>query len=103
MSFRIHFKGLSHEDDVKSECERHADELRGEFPETSKVEVTVTLDGNDHDTHVRVTGKDTEIAASASDRELRTSIVDAFEKARRQLRKQHDKAIFTRRRGARQV
>lgn len=99
MSFRIHFQDVRRSDGVRHECERLADALREEFPETSKVEVTVTHDGQEHGTLVHITGKDLDVAARAQSKELRDTVTDAFDRIRRQLRKHHDKLI-SRRRGA---
>ncbi len=98
MNFRIHFHGVSHDDDIKQSCQRLAESLKDEFPETSKFEVSLSHTGEEHETHMHVTGKELEIAATASGRELRDSIAEAFERVRRQLRKRHDKQIYTRRR-----
>ena len=45
MPFHIHFRDTPHSDKLRSECEGWADGLRSEFPETSRVEVTVSHDG----------------------------------------------------------
>ncbi len=99
MNFRIHFHGVPHSDDIRQGCERLADSLKEEFPEASKFEVSLNHTGEEHETHMHVTGKDLEIASSANERELRDSIAEAFERVRRQLRKHRDK-IYERRRGA---
>lgn len=98
MSLRIHFHGLRQSEAVKRECERLVSELRDEFPGTSKFEVSLGLSGEDHQTNVHITGKDLDVASSSRGRELRDSITAAFERVRRQLRKHHDKQIFSRRR-----
>ena len=100
MTVRIHFRDLPHSDVIKKGCERLANSLKEEFPETSKFEVSMNHNGEQHETHVYVTGKDLEVASSANDHELQGSIAEAFERVRRQLRKHHDKLIHTRRRGA---
>ncbi len=98
MNFRLHFHGVSHDDDIKQSCQRLADSLKEEFPAASKLEISLNHTGEAHETHMHVTGKEFEIASSASGRELRDSIAEAFERVRRQLRKRHDKQIYTRRR-----
>jgi ribosomal subunit interface protein len=100
MTVRIHFRDLPHSNVIKEGCERLANSLKEEFPETSKFEVSMNHNGEQHETHVYVTGKDLEVASSANDHELQESIAEAFERVRRQLRKHHDKLIHTRRRGA---
>ncbi len=99
MNFRLHFHGVSHDDGIKQSCQRLADSLKEEFPETSKFEVSLNHTGEQHEAHMHVTGKDLEVASSASGRELNESIAEAFERVRRQLRKHHDEQIYTRRRG----
>jgi ribosome-associated translation inhibitor RaiA len=54
--------------------------------------------GPEHETHVHINGKDLDVASRAKAIDLLGSVNDAFEKARRQLRKRHDKQIFSRRR-----
>ncbi len=98
MSFRIHFHDVPHSDSIRDECEQLAGALREEFPETSKCEVTVTHAGEQHELHLHVTGKDIDLVARAQARELRETVGEAFERVRRQLRKHHDKQIFSRRR-----
>ncbi len=100
MNLRIHFHGIPHSDSIKDGCEELASSLKQEFPETSRFEVSLSQSGEEHETHVHVTGKDLEVASRANGRELRESIAEAFERVRRQLRKHHDKVIFSRRRDA---
>lgn len=98
MSFRIHFHDVPHSDAVRDECEQLATALREEFPETSKCEVTVTHVGDEKELHLHVTGKDIDLASRAQAREVRETVIEAFDRVRRQLRKHHDKQIFSRRR-----
>ncbi len=100
MSFRIHFQDTPHSDSLRDQCEQWVSDLREEFPETSKFEVTLRQTGASQSAHVVVTGKDLKLAASAEAHDLRDSLVDAFEKVKRQLRKHHDRQIFSRRRDA---
>jgi ribosome-associated translation inhibitor RaiA len=98
MAFRIHFKDTDHSELIQNECEALAQAVRDEFPETSRVEVTLSHDRGEYDAHVHVTGKDIDMAASAKNRESMTAAREAFTKAHHQLRKHHDKAIFKHRR-----
>ena len=100
MSFRIHFQDLRSSEAIREECQRLSNDLRESFPEASKFEVRLSINGELHETHVHVTGKDLAVASSAADRELRDSVTEAFQRVQKQLRKRHDKQIFTRRRGA---
>ena len=99
MSFSIHFKDLPHSDRIRGECEQLAGELQEEFPFTSKVAVTVSQNGADHETHVHLTGKDVDLASSSRGRQLRDTVSEAFDRMRKQLRKHHDKVVGRRRSG----
>lgn len=99
MPFRMNFRDTPHSDVVAGECEGLAQGLRDEFPETSRVEVTVGHDRGEYEAHVHVTGKDVDMASSGTSREsVLLAARDAFHKAHAQLRKHHDKAIFKHRR-----
>lgn len=99
MPFHIHFRDTPHSDHLRGECEGWAEALRSEFPETSRVEVTVSHDGDDHEVHVHVTGKHVDVASSGKHREsVFASARDAFDKLHAQLRKHHDRKIFQHRR-----
>jgi ribosome-associated translation inhibitor RaiA len=100
VSVRVHFQDVPHSERIRRECEDSINGMREEFPETSKFEITLRQTGDTHETHVHVTGKDLEIAASAQALTLPESVAEALEKTRRQLRKHHDKLIFGRRRNA---
>jgi ribosomal subunit interface protein len=98
MSLRLSFHRMPASDELRSECEERVRALQAEFPETTKFEVTLAHNGTEHETHVHLTGKDVELAAHARGHDVRVSLDEALEKARRQLRKHHDKQIFARRR-----
>jgi ribosome-associated translation inhibitor RaiA len=99
MPFHIHFRDTPHSDHLRGECEAWADALRGEFPETTRVEVTASHDGHAHDVHVHVAGKHIDLAASAKNHDaVLAAAREAFDKVHVQLRKHHDKQIFAHRR-----
>ena len=98
MTLRVHFQDVPHSDQLRRECEACVEDLKQEFPETSKYEITLTHTGDTHEVHVHVTGKDLEVASSGQAETLAESVTNALEKTRRQLRKHHDKVIFGRRR-----
>ncbi len=98
MSVRILFQDLAHENGIQRECERFVGELQEEFPETFKYEVTLTHSRGEHETHVHVTGKDLEVAAHATERELGEAVIEAFDRVRKQLRKHRDKRTGRKRR-----
>jgi ribosomal subunit interface protein len=99
MPFHIHFRDTPHSDHLRGECESWGDALRNEFPETTRVEVTVSHDGDAHEVHVHVTGRHVDLSSSAKNREtVFASAREAFDKLHAQLRKHHDKQIFQHRR-----
>jgi ribosomal subunit interface protein len=98
MSLRLNFHQIPPSDTLRTECEDRVRALQEEFPETTRFEVTVAHNGTEHEAHVHLTGKDVEFAAHARGQDVRASLEEALEKARRQLRKHHDKQIFARRR-----
>lgn len=99
MPFRVNFRDTPHSEVIQGECEALAQGLRGEFPETSRVEVTLGHERDEYEAHVHVTGKDIDLAARAKSREsLVVAAREAFHRAHAQLRKHHDKTIFKSRR-----
>jgi ribosome-associated translation inhibitor RaiA len=99
MAFRMNFRDTPHSEVIQGECEGLAQGVRDEFPETMRVEVTVSHDRGEYEAHVHVTGKAIDLAASAKSREsVLAAARDAFHRAHAQLRKHHDKAIFKQRR-----
>lgn len=99
MPFRMNFRDTQHSDVVQGECEGLAQGLRDEFPETTRVEVTVGHERDEYEAHVHVTGRDIDMAARAKNREsLVVAAREAFAKAHAQLRKHHEKHIFNPRR-----
>ena len=99
MNLRVQFHGMPHSAKLQTECQGLADALIDEFPEVLRCEVTLGVDAGEHQTHVHVTGKEIDYSAHArSEENIFPSITDAFEKARRQLRKHHDKMTLGRRR-----
>lgn len=99
MAFRMNFRDTPHSPVIHDECESLAQSVRDEFPETSRVEVTVGHDRGEYEAHVHVTGKDIDLAASAKSRDsIVVAARDAFHKAHAQLRKHHDKVVFKPRR-----
>jgi ribosome-associated translation inhibitor RaiA len=95
----MNFRDTEHSQEIQGECEALAQGVRDEFPETSRVEVTVGHDRGEYEAHVHVTGKDIDLAASAKSRDsIVNAAREAFHKAHAQLRKHHDKAVFKHRR-----
>ena len=100
MNLHLHLEQLSNPEPIREACAQQASELHADFPETTRVSVTVRRVGPEYETHVCANGKDVEVASRARDTEILGSVTDAFDKTRRQLRKNHDKTIFVRRREA---
>ena len=100
MTIRLHFHDVPTSDFVRGECEQFAADLQQEFPEASKFEISMTHTGEEKELHLHITGRDLEVAAKAHGRDLRETLRDAFVRVRKQLRKHHDKQIFSRRRAA---
>ncbi|HXX48412.1 MAG TPA: HPF/RaiA family ribosome-associated protein [Myxococcota bacterium] len=99
MPFKLSFKDMPHAEDVQRECESLAEELRAEFPETTRVEITLGHARDEYDAHVHVTGKDIDLAGRAKHRDsVALAAREAFQRAHAQLRKHHDKLIFKHRR-----
>ena len=98
MNVRIEFRDVQPSERVRDECRSAANTFEQEFPEMQSCDVRISHDGELHEAHVHVTGKGVDVAASASEREIRDAVHEALERARKQLRKRHDKKIFARRR-----
>jgi ribosome-associated translation inhibitor RaiA len=99
MPFRMNFRDTPHSELIHGECEGLAQTLRDEFPETTRVEVTVGHERDEYEAHVHVTGRDIDMAARSKSRDsLLVAAREAFTKAHAQLRKHHDKQIFKPRR-----
>ncbi len=97
----LHLKDASSNQPLRDHVERRLDQLEAEFPEVTRFEITLTEDGAGFTAHARVTGKSTEVAPhSALAPEPRPAIDSVLDKIERQLRRAHDKRIFTQRRDA---
>jgi len=103
MPTRIHFHDLPHSKRIKEEFEKLADELREDFPEVIKIEVRLGHSSEELETLVRISGKNLELTANATRRDLRASLLEGFERIRRQLRRHRDKVIQTGRREATKI
>ena len=100
MSVRVQFREeVPHPERIREQCEKTASALEEEFPEATAFDVSISHDGESHEAHVHVTGKNVDCASSARHRTLADAVHEALERTRKQLRKRHDKKIFgTRRR-----
>ena len=101
MPFKMNFRDMPHSEAVQSECEALAEQVRGEFPGTSRIEVSLHHERDAYEANVHVTGKDLDVDAHGTNREsITTAVREAFERVHAQLRKHHDKQIQNPRRHA---
>jgi ribosome-associated translation inhibitor RaiA len=98
----ISFKDLEVDERLRETLERRCQALTSEFPEVTRVELTLASDGDDHSAHGRATGKDTEVATRATAGEIAVAADQVLDKLKQKLRRSHDKKIFSRRRVAKQ-
>ncbi len=88
---------------IEAQYQRLGDELRTEFPELDRLEITLMAHGSDYAASGHATGKSTELATHASAADPQQTLSRLLDKMRQQLRRRHDKRIFTRRREARRA
>ncbi len=96
----IHFKDLASRDSIRELIDERCNQLALEFPETTQYEITLEPDAGEIKVHAHVTGKQTSLAAHATSDDLRQAAERAIDKLERELRKDHDKRIFSQRRQA---
>lgn len=97
----IHLKELSEDDESLRELiEQRCDQLAEEFREITRVEVSVHEDGAEFAVSGHATGKSTDIATHATASEIAPAVDAVLAKVQRQLRRAHDKRIFSQRREA---
>ena len=98
----ISFKDVDAEatETLRPHVEKGCQAMSEEFPETTRFEVTLTHDGNGYTAHGHVTGRNTEAAGQADAPDGRQSADKLLDALERQLRKTHDKKIFSQRRAA---
>lgn len=96
----IRFNHMAKDDDVQTHLRARCDDLANEFPETAHYEVSLTPDAREIRADGHVSGRDTHVAAHASAPDLRQAGERVLNKLRHELRRHHDKHIFSRRREA---
>jgi ribosome-associated translation inhibitor RaiA len=99
----ISFKDLVLDERLRESLEQRCHDLTIEFPEVTRVELTLNPDGDDCSAHGRATGKDTEVATRASADEIGVAADQVLDKLKQKLRRSHDKRIFSHRRVAKQT
>ena len=97
----VHFKDMAVDDVVRKAVEDRCADLADEFPELTHVDVTLSPDGGGHHARVRVTGKRTDLASHAQAPKPGHAAHKVLDQLRHQLRRVHEKHIFTQRRRAR--
>jgi ribosomal subunit interface protein len=96
----IHFKEVEQDEPLRESIEKKVEDLGNEFREVSKIEISLSPNGIGFIANGHVTGKGTDIATHAEASELTPAVDSVFDKVGRQLRKLHDKRIFSQRREA---
>lgn len=96
----ISFRDMEAQERVRERLEQGCARLAEEFPETTRFEFTLAVDGVGHTAHGHVNGRELEAATHATAREPLQAADRVLDKLERQLRKVHDKRIFQQRREA---
>jgi ribosomal subunit interface protein len=96
----VSFKDIDNDDRVREAVEERCAALGAEFPELQRVEITLAEGRVGYEVTGHVTGKNEDVGAQASASELRPAAEALLDKLERQVRKHHDKRIFTLRREA---
>jgi ribosome-associated translation inhibitor RaiA len=95
----ISFKDIPPDEAVRERAEKRCRALAEEFPEPTHLEVTLAEEGGGFSAHAHATGR-TVLAASASAPDLALAADRAIDKLGKELRRAHDKRIFSHRREA---
>ena len=96
----IHFRDVEQDEPLREFIEKKSQNLGNEFREVSKIEISLAPNGAGFIANGHVTGKGTDIATQVKASELTPAVDSVFDKVERQLRKHHDKRIFSKRREA---
>jgi len=99
-SLVIHFKEVEQDETLRESIQKKSEHLGNEFHEISKIEISVSPNGAGFIANGHVTGKGTDIATQVTASEPAPALDSVFDKVERQLRKLHDKRIFSQRREA---
>jgi putative sigma-54 modulation protein len=97
----VSFKDLPTDERAREAIEKRCAHLAEEFQEITRIEITLSEDGAGYTVHGHVTGKGSDVDAQAEASDLAVGADRLLDKLERQLRKHHDKRIFTQRRTAR--
>jgi ribosome-associated translation inhibitor RaiA len=98
----VHFKDMAVIQTVRDLVEGRCAELAEEFPELTHLDVTLTPDGPGHHASIHATGRRTDVASHAQAQEPAHAADRVLERARHQLRREHEKRRYVQRRRGRQ-
>ena len=98
----ISFKDLAVEERVRDSVDKRCQGIADQFHEITRIEVTLTEDGAGFTAHgqVHVAGKNTDVNTHAEATDLGPAADLLLDRIEKQLRKVHDKRIFSQRREA---
>jgi ribosome-associated translation inhibitor RaiA len=99
----IHWKSIPNEDEVHEHLIERCQHISSEFPEARHFELSLEPNGVGIQCSGHVNGKSTRVAAHQTGSETARHAGDkVLEKLERELRREHDKRIFSPRRKAQQ-
>ena len=96
----LHFRDVEIDETVRESVQRRCDHLADEFHEINRFELTYMENGPGFTVHAHATGKNTDVATHADADAARAASDQVLDKIEKQLRRVHDKRIFSRRREA---
>ena len=96
----VHAKDLELDEHVRDSVERRCQQLAEEFHEVTRFEISFTEAGSGFDVHGQARGKHTDVATQAEASEPGPAADLVLDRIEKQLRRVHDKRIFTQRREA---
>ncbi len=96
----MNFKEIPPDEEVRENVEARCQELAKEFHEITRFEFTLAEDGRGFTAHGHATGKNTDVSTHATAGDLARATEQLLDKLERQLRRAHDKRIFSPRRDA---
>ena len=96
----MNFKEFSPDEELRESVEARCRELAKEFHEITRFEFTLVEDRSGFTAHGHVTGKNTDVSTHATASKLAPATDQLLDKVERQLRRAHDKRIFSARRDA---
>jgi ribosomal subunit interface protein len=99
-SVLLHFRDVEIDEAVREAVHRRCDHLADEFREVDRFELTYSENGPGFTVHAHATGKNTDVATHADAGMARAASDQVLDKIEKQLRRVHDKRIFSRRREA---